>query len=74
LRDTVTAGADLALAESYRDWWTLCEDERQGRLPSHAECQAVLRAIRQAERLVRNPDFVYEVAKGRWWTETGREP
>lgn len=70
----LTAGADLALAESYRDWWTLCNAERRGDLPSHAECVAALRAIRQAERLVANPNFVYEVAKGQWWVDTGREP
>lgn len=70
----LTSGADLALAESYREWWELCRQERLGALPTHADCAAVLRAIRQAEALCSAPTLVYEVALGRWWMDYGEEP
>jgi hypothetical protein len=34
----------------------------------------LLAEIRAAQRLCSNPDLVYEITKGVWWTETGREP
>lgn len=70
----MTSGADLALQQCYRDWFDLCAQERRGVLPDHAECVAALQAIWKAERLVRNPRFVYEITVGQWWVDHGREP